>query len=533
MRIPLRIAAFSAAVVVFTAGQEVLRVQFDRGTARQLFGWAAFSISTLIACLLAAVALGPARWGIHFFKPFLLGLQWETPALPRLPRRWAIPAFILAIAAFLLLVWHLLPLQTRIAGTDQAAYLDTAHAIHEAGGTGQLLRDLYTGRFAEANRHPLYLALLSVNPGERFGKQLSVVLASLAILLSVGLCARRFGSLAAAVCATLLVTNNGLLQSAVTIGCESLLVLAVSAAWGIAACAAPCELGLSTDTTRHSTDRHFALIPMIGVSVFLALAYLAKGTGLLFLMGFIGWIGWVGHMGRSGWLKPAAQVPPIAESGTSATAPPCRSPYRGNWYVAAACVLIAWGAVCSPLLVRNAIRYGSLTYNVNSWLLFQDQFVDPEPLAASSSLSAAAGDYVRTHSVGSMIARELRGLVWEIFMLFRTLGPVSVGNAGILGGALLLFAAGAGLRGFNRASRLLVAAWVIPHIVLLAWYVPIAAGDRFLAPLVPMLLTCAAVGIASAATRIPDRIRVPAVATGCLCWLSVVVVATLRRTAEF
>ncbi|MBC8114104.1 MAG: hypothetical protein H7062_06990, partial [Candidatus Saccharimonas sp.] len=76
--------------------------------------------------------------------------------------RLAIGLVIAAGAAFLVIASHLGPLQGLENNSDQGAYLQTATEIQRDGGPLPLVGSLVTGRFAEANRHPLYLGLLSL-----------------------------------------------------------------------------------------------------------------------------------------------------------------------------------------------------------------------------------------------------------------------------------------------------------------------------------------------------------------------------------
>src|SRR5687767_456539 len=48
---------------------------------------------------------------------------------------------------------------------DDVGYLHTGNEIARLGGPAALVRALYQGTFGEANRHPLYLALLSLIAG--------------------------------------------------------------------------------------------------------------------------------------------------------------------------------------------------------------------------------------------------------------------------------------------------------------------------------------------------------------------------------
>jgi hypothetical protein len=185
-------------------------------------------------------------------------------------------------------------------------------------------------------------------------------------------------------------------------------------------------------------------------------------------------------------------------------------------------VLLAFAAVGAPLLARNVVRYGTPFYNVNNWLLFADEYRDPVELAAERTLAEAARDYLRTHSTGELAARELRGLVWEAFILIRSFGPAPLDDARVLPGLAVLVFGIVGMAATRRDDALLVAIWTALLIFMFAWYVPIAAGERFVLPVLVPWLAFAAEGAARVlqvvrAGRSPDRTG-RLLAGGCIGW---------------
>ncbi|HVJ83067.1 MAG TPA: hypothetical protein VNC50_18505, partial [Planctomycetia bacterium] len=78
------------------------------------------------------------------------------------------------------------------------------------------------------------------------------------------------------------------------------------------------------------------------------------------------------------------------------------------------------------------------------------------------------------------------------------LGPIPFDSARAVFGLLALGLAAIGFaswRGVGLAPALLLP-WTAFFVLFFGWYQPIAAGDRFLLPLVPPLLIAAAVGLA-------------------------------------
>jgi hypothetical protein len=156
--------------------------------------------------------------------------------------------------------------------------------------------------------------------------------------------------------------------------------------------------------------------------------------------------------------------------------------------------------------VRNVRRYGSPFYNVNSKLLFADEYSDAV-LESPLPTSVLAAEYWRTHSVTEMILREVRGLVWESYILLRSLGPPPLDDGRVLIGiglGLMVVAGVASGRTASQGGRVALA-WTAVFVPVFAWYVPVAAGERFLMPLLVPLLVLAARGIVAVAGMAAGR----------------------------
>jgi hypothetical protein len=88
----------------------------------------------------------------------------------------------------------------------------------------------------------------------------------------------------------------------------------------------------------------------------------------------------------------------------------------------------------------------------------------------------------------------LGGWAWEAFILLRSLAPATLGPSRPLVGLVILLVAGLGAMQSSRTAVSLAAVWCLVFYLFFSWYIPIAAGDRFWAPLVPILLSFAARG---------------------------------------
>ncbi|MEC9005268.1 MAG: hypothetical protein VX644_17975, partial [Planctomycetota bacterium] len=140
--------------------------------------------------------------------------------------------------------------------------------------------------------------------------------------------------------------------------------------------------------------------------------------------------------------------------------------------------------------------FGNPIYNAKSYFLFMDEFEDLREVADRMSVREAAEDYLASHSVTDMLQRETQGLSWQSFIFIRSLGPIPLDDSRILFSLPLLLLALIGMLSEQRAATILLLAWIVGFLIMFAWYLPIAAGQRFMVPLLPALLMCTAVGLA-------------------------------------
>ena len=473
------------AALLITAGDEVARIQSGRGAAREAVAVIAFTLGVT-----AAVAVGlPAclPWNrlttiARKMVPAAIARQvasgWhDTPGIPWCKAVGSTVALVLILAIRA-------PRQTDYVGTDQEAYVLTAVEIADGGGPMGLVRDLVTGRFAEANRHPLYLGLLSVHPDYAWGKWLAASFAVAVHLLGVAQTARWYGQRAAAGFAVLNGLNSALINTGVTVACETLVALLVFAGfWAAHGGRGGRDRTVSETAASPSANDPGSTQPGLSLACWLGfwtgLGWLTKGTALILAPAAMLWLMFSCREGDHR-----------------------RQPGRGILLAGLFASLFALTA--APLLMRNVVRYGSPAHNVNSWLMFVDHYEDPVALSERWRLSELARRYAAETGVEGLVLRELRGLVWESFILLRGLGPVGLGEWRVLPGVLVAALVLLGLLSTPRRDvRSLALGWVIPSLALFAWYVPIAAGERFPAPLIPILLVYAGVGWSVATTRYP------------------------------
>ncbi len=238
---------------------------------------------------------------------------------------------VLAAAALFLALASFNAVHNAYPFFDDVEYLDLGNRIRAAGGPLQLWCDLWAGRFAESNRHPLYLALLGAfaHPDYSFHRQaqaLTVALGLIALLSCWLMVRRHFGRAPAAATVLLLAAGKTFIECSSREWCEPLLV----AFWALA-------IGAILDGADPAGPR--SRWAWVRAGVWSGLAYLTKGTGI-----FI----------------------PVSLALTFLLRHRARALLdRRAWTFAAAFVLVA-----SPLLVRNVRLYGSPLYNQNSRLLW-------------------------------------------------------------------------------------------------------------------------------------------------------------------
>ena len=426
--------------------------------------------SLLVALGLAGVLAGPDRWRSWICRHLLARLDWLGPRKPTAGHRLCWLAIIIAWSSFLVAVQRGAPLQD-LETTDSAAFSRYASQAADDGGPLALVGMLYRGEYAEANQHPLLIGILSAVDKEAVSFQLVTTGISLAGFILVTLLVIRLaGYQVGAVFAALLATNAGFGHLSLQVTCECLLIPLVTLSWW----------HFQHWTEADSKPSTWPV--MIAGGVLLGLAYLAKGTGPIFLVGTLAWLLLANCCS-------SRSRPDLTSDGSDV-----RQEHR-RWQMALV-LLAAWMVTASPLLVRNMQMYGSPLYNVNSHFLFLDEFENPSQVASRITIGEAAQEYIASHTAGEMIRREASGLAWESFNLARLLGPHPLTDSRALPGILLLMLALLGMGLHPGTGWRLIVCWLLLLFPLFAWYDPIVrSGERFLSPLIPALLFYAAVAL--------------------------------------
>ena len=104
-------------------------------------------------------------------------------------------------------------------------------------------------------------------------------------------------------------------------------------------------------------------------------------------------------------------------------------------------------------------------------------------------------DYLAKHSLADMADRAITGTGWQSYIFIRSLGPTPLDDSRVLFGIAILVLAGLALLHESTAIKTTLAIWVALSLLFFGWYIPIAAGQRFMAPLLPLLLAFAGIGM--------------------------------------
>ncbi|WP_298869214.1 hypothetical protein [uncultured Gimesia sp.] len=388
-----------------------------------------------------------------------------------------------SIIVYFVVMINLIPEQPTPQGNDQAAFLSQAQTVQEAGGPMALVRLLFQGDYLEANQHPLYVAVLSYFPDYETGKRLSAMSGLLALLIfSIGI-TFQYGNLTGGLTGLVLSVNAAYCHLTGRAVCEGMLLVFVAVLWLTV---------LRLPDLRQSPKIPYRLL--IGMGIVVGLAWLTKGTALLLILGLIIWfcsyaVNWnrfIPSLTRNTIRTPSESEMALTNTSTV----PLKTIFGSL-----ALLLASFTVIASPLLIRNVRVYGSPTFNANSYLLFQDEFSDPHALIKQGSLGAAARTYLQTHSVREIVKREVKGLVWQVFIFVRSLGPLPFGEGRLFFGLLAVPFLIIGLLSETHPARRLYCIWIMLFWLAFAWYLPIAAGERFLIPILLPTLVFVSLGM--------------------------------------
>lgn len=485
------VSAFGAFVVSAAAAEAYWRMDSSSSFSVTAFFLANIIVTAALVLLSVcsnriwdAIVVSLAPLASRLRQPCEFTFQRIAPAL------WAV-----GICSYILIQVKILPEQMSPEKDDQADYLRAAAEVQKSDGVPGLVSRLYSGEFKEANRHPLFIGLLSLSPDFHHGKLISATVGLLTLCVTSFWIRHEFGSAVSGIFCILLATNYAFCYACVLVTCESLVMLLTSLAWLTA-----------IKVSKHPTTSKALLLGAL-----LGACYLTKATGLLLL---------------------GATLASMIASGLSRTMgsePQVKRQSRIKLVQMLVSLSIGFAVIASPLLVRNVKRFDQVFYNVNSCLLFMDSATDIEALPHRPTTLELAREYIRTHTIGDMVLREWTGLAWETFIFVRSLGPAPLDDSRAAIGIAMLALAAIGAWGLRHAGVAVYLAWLFPVLVTFAWYIPIAAGERFVLPLlIPTLVYCARGLVQLAHTK--PALPAKRLAVACVCWSVVWTIATHLMT---
>ncbi len=338
---------------------------------------------------------------------------------------------------------------------DEISYLESAIKAREQFGVAGLPVALFSGRWSERNRHPLYiwtLMPLAARSTEFFAhaRLLSTLFAAAACGVSAFVILRFFGAAHAVLVFLLFALSRSFLKLSSSIMCEGLLISLVM---------------LSVYFTVRGFRKE-RLLPAAGA--FAGLAYLTKVSGIFlplafFLTAVILW--------RRGAFRKRA------------------------FYL----YFVAFILAGSPLLVRNTIRYKNPIANYNFSLLWLDSRQETDSVAFSEGRSGFS-QYLRRHSALDLVITPLEGSELLLDTASNAVSPLRrsfYGGHGLdppmllrlwAGRLILLLAVVFLIFDTDVSRRAFMAVLAIVVFAVMAFYAKIVVAPRFVLPFAPLVL---------------------------------------------
>ncbi|MAE69446.1 MAG: hypothetical protein CME06_03135 [Gemmatimonadetes bacterium] len=352
---------------------------------------------------------------------------------------------------------------------DTEPYLSAAIGIAEGGGALRWLGDMFGGRWLETDQNPIFHLLLSLVARRDLAffpeaKLITLATGWLALLAFFLLVRHRRGELCASVAALLLLFNANFIRLSSVVTAEPLLLLWVLLTW-------------------YSVAEGFARRHMWSFAgLFVGLAFLTKGSGLLLIPSSLGAI--------------------CLGSRFSAF----RSPHFWGFF-------IVLSFVGSPLFIRNTVAFGSPIYNFNNNSLWADVW-DRDAIQESP---VSFSQYTATHSWSDVSARIKTGTQEQAGNLHRVLNNTILpfNAAAVLNDTqpgtvfsfllAILAATGAVFDTQGRKTFLWIGIHTLLFYALFSWVHQILGDPRFLLPIVPFIYLYAAVVIAGILQPLDNR----------------------------
>ena len=337
---------------------------------------------------------------------------------------------------------------------DEISYLEEAIQTRDNFGVAGFPAALYTGKWSEHNRHPLYISLVmpfaAKSPAFFVKARLVTTILAAASVFVVFLVTKKLFSAAAAVLVVFVYgLNTTFVQMSSAIMCEVLLVTLVMGSF-------------------YFTVRGFQKNGLLWAGGALAgLAYMTKFSGLFLPVAFFAAALVVWRLGA----------------------------FRQRGFYA---YFIAFVIVASPLLARNTIRYGNPFSNYNFSLLWLDKRGQTDTVRFREGRTGM-GYYFAEHDTADMGERMAEGSESVAEAAVLAASPMRQGrhhfgpsrgyplkhwSGCLVLGAVLVFL----VFDTNRARKAFTAALAIIVFLPIAWNVKIAPASTYIFPFMPIAL---------------------------------------------
>lgn len=338
---------------------------------------------------------------------------------------------------------------------DDVAYLETANQIAETGGIVNLVKNHFTGTYREANRHPLYVGILSTFAERELSffthtRSLDFILNLLFLACLVIFMTKLLGRLPAVTMTVLFATNYFFTEQNTHVSVEPLLMILILVTWFVASG--------TLKTTRSA----------VVLGLFLGLSYLAKITAI--------------------FLFPAIFMAFLVELFQNRNNHKLKS-ILSNYLL----VFITSLFVMSPLLIRNIRVYHNPFYNSNSQYIFINSGDERRSLDTLEGNTASFQDLRSQNSLTEIAVRIGHGILGEIVII----GQITLFDyQRIRGGLLVLALVCLGiLTDLNRRRAVISGTLLAGFGTFFAWYFAISGHYRYLLPILFIIYFYAFLGI--------------------------------------
>lgn len=263
---------------------------------------------------------------------------------------------------------------------DDVGFLELGNRAREMGGPPELLKALFAGTWTEDNRHPLYVAALSLvagrDPGyHRRAQALTIALGVLALLACWATARRHAGHRPALVLLAFLAVSETMIEQAAKESSEPLLI-------------AFYALGMGAVLDGFERPRAW-----LAAGIWGGLAYLGKASGIFLVVCFV--------------------LALLRARGAQAL--------RERW---AWGMGLAFAVTASPLLIRNVRVYGWPLHNWNGQLLWIDRLPDYAEIFSPHALDRLP------HGPLQLLRHSTLGrILWDRLVMGAAETSVNLGDA--------------------------------------------------------------------------------------------------------